>query len=1099
MGNQPSDRKNVRGDAGITARGDVDIDNTGQLAIGKYINQFKIENPTSEALIELIKYQDQRRQFNKEILNSYTSSALPDYPPRLRAFVTENRVDELTQALIYLQDHRILLVSGVGGVGKTTLARALVETRSANVPLPFWFDFSKNMDAKLRDVLEKLPSYMNTPDIAKSKIESREVGQEDINRLTGELHKREPVWLVFDNLEIILDGRHFHNQSIDSLFTALRDSTHQAKIIVTSRILPILGDGESLIDVIAEEKQELKGLKTNFAVDYLTKNGLNRVEREKLEELAKGVDGHPLALRLLIELVKEFGVGDTLKDLSMYQKRKEDTIKKARRLFDKLAGDEKELLERISVYRQPELMDAIKKMFTDKTPVDAMKKLIDKSLLETDHKGIYWLHPLVREFSYDDLEDKREAHKVAVPYYLSLPVPEERSEKANVQSLIEACYHACMAGDYDMAARIIYDKKLYEVLDRWGNYTTLIELYEMLLPEEFDDEPKLTSIQTHGTILGHLGLAYYYLGQVERAIGYYERALSIAREIGNRRDEGIWLGNLGLAYDSLGQVEHAIEYHEQALTIAQELKNRDTESTVLGNLGNAYYSLGQMEHAIEYHEQALTIARELKDRRGESAVLGNLGNAYRSLGKVEHAIEYYDQALTIAQEIGYRNAEGSVLGNFGLAYSTLGEVKRAIGYYERALTIAREIGNRHSEGIWLGSLGNAYRSLGEVEYAIEYHEQALTIARDIRDRKNEGNQIGSLGIAYADLGQVERAIKYYEQALTIAQEIGNRQDEGIWLGNLGNAYYSLGQMMRVIEYHKQALTIAREIGNRQDENTRLGGLGNVYFLLGQMERAIRYYEQALTISKEIGDRHAEGSWLGGIGLAYFLLEKVELAIGCCEQALTIAREIGDRQNECNQLVNLEGAYSLREGEHAIGYCEQALTIAREIGDRRGEGSAFGNLGLAHSNLGEVKRAIGYYEQALTIAQEIGDRRGEGNSLGNLGIAYSNLSEAGRAIGYFEQALRVAQDIGDKVGEGTWLNNLGMAFKNLKKYDLALACYLLARKIRIEIRDPRIRKTENNINKLKTKIGERKFQKLMDMVEPKAEEIIQECQRKLLYS
>jgi tetratricopeptide (TPR) repeat protein len=110
-----------------------------------------------------------------------------------------------------------------------------------------------------------------------------------------------------------------------------------------------------------------------------------------------------------------------------------------------------------------------------------------------------------------------------------------------------------------------------------------------------------------------------------------------------------------------------------------------------------------------------------------------------------------------------------------------------------------------------------------------------------------------------------------------------------------------------------------------------------------------------------------------------------------------------------------------------------------------------------------------------------------------------LSEAGRAIGYFEQALRVAQDIGDKVGEGTWLNNLGMAFKNLKKYDLALACYLLARKIRIEIRDPRIRKTENNINKLKTKIGERKFQKLMDMVEPKAEEIIQECQRKLLYS
>jgi hypothetical protein len=46
------------------------------------------------------------------------------------------------------------------------------------------------------------------------------------------------------------------------------------------------------------------------------------VECEKLEELASGVDGHPLALRLLVEVVKDFGVSDTLKDLSMYKKAK---------------------------------------------------------------------------------------------------------------------------------------------------------------------------------------------------------------------------------------------------------------------------------------------------------------------------------------------------------------------------------------------------------------------------------------------------------------------------------------------------------------------------------------------------------------------------------------------------------------------------------------------------------------------------------------------------------------------------------------------------------------------------------------------------------
>ena len=82
-----------------------------------------------------------------------------------------------------------------------------------------------------------------------------------------------------------------------------------------------------------------------------------------------------------------------------------------------------------------------------------------------------------------------------------------------------------------------------------------------------------------------LGLAYATLGQVEKAIGFYEQALGIDREIGDRRGEGNALGNLGLAYAALGQVEKAIGFYEQHLAIVREIGDRRGEGTALGNLG----------------------------------------------------------------------------------------------------------------------------------------------------------------------------------------------------------------------------------------------------------------------------------------------------------------------------------------------------------------------------------------------------------------------------------------------------------------------------------------------------------------------------------
>ena len=61
----------------------------------------------------------------------------------------------------------------------------------------------------------------------------------------------------------------------------------------------------------------------------------------------------------------------------------------------------------------------------------------------------------------------------------------------------------------------------------------------------------------------------YKLRDFNKTIEYYERHLEIAKEVGDKDEEGRAYGNLGIAYHDLGDFQKAIQYHERHLEIAK--------------------------------------------------------------------------------------------------------------------------------------------------------------------------------------------------------------------------------------------------------------------------------------------------------------------------------------------------------------------------------------------------------------------------------------------------------------------------------------------------------------------------------------------------
>ena len=299
-----------------------------------------------------------------------------------------------------------------------------------------------------------------------------------------------------------------------------------------------------------------------------------------------------------------------------------------------------------------------------------------------------------------------------------------------------------------------------------------------------------------------------------QSLARLQTQLNAYRKAGNRWDEARMLTAIGQERLKLGQALIAKQNFEAALAIAREVEDRRGQGMNLELLGSAFYVLGQIHSAKIFYQQALIIAREIDHKNDEGSCLGNLANAWAALGESQFAIDSYEQALAIAHKTNDKNVEGQILGNLGYFWAELGENRRALAFYEQALSIAREVGNKHAEGGHLGNLGCAWFNLGEFGRAIEFHEQSLAIACAIGNKSSKAFNAGGLSIVWASLGERNRAIEFCEQAVSIFRDIGDKRGESSSLFNLALTLRERGtgaEQQQAVKLMKEALAIFEAI------------------------------------------------------------------------------------------------------------------------------------------------------------------------------------------------------------------------------------------------------------------------------------------------
>jgi tetratricopeptide (TPR) repeat protein len=689
-----------------------------------------------------------------------TQRTIVDFPPLTNPKIIQQREEAVKDIYARLSQPSItaLVLTGIGGLGKSTLAALLYhyaeEQRLRGNGLftseTLWLTLGSAVT--LVDLAVSFFAALDKPFPDFSNLAPSHQALALFNALKT-LEK--PRIIILDQFENLLDwqtGRALPNRpGIGELLDLLNSQPSSCRLLLTSRPWP---QGTHEFPPIYMQEYAVQGLSTAEGLTLLRKQGIELTQGTdgELRQAVVLCEGHALSLTLLASLLRRnrsLSLSLLFKD-SLYTSLWSGDI--ARGLLDyiythQLSEPQRKLLQVFSIYREPVPLEAAQALIAEIPKAHillALNVLLTQHLLNAvgEGEGRYQLHAIVGGYVQNHFVESNEqanlqalqtTHGKAAQYYLQkaaklCPPLGKRRGISDVHPLIEAVWHLCQAEQWQGAYELMEQEEIFTDLHRWGNDTVLLELYQMLL---LLDQWYPEHLQA-ANIYRYMGEICRSLGQLESGLRYSEMALSLYKDLKDRRGEGMVLNSLGRIYNAMEQKDLARECYVQALSIYKEIEDHRDEETVLNNLGRVYSDLGMLRQAQGCYEEALSKSREVGNCNEEGRALRGLGMVYVALRMDREAQKCYEEALGILRNVRDRAEEGKVLNNLGLLYGASGKIEEALKFLKQALHIHREVGSRDWEGRILNNLGVFYFKMNNYELALSCLLLAKEIYREVQ-------------------------------------------------------------------------------------------------------------------------------------------------------------------------------------------------------------------------------------------------------------------------------------------------------------------------------------------------------------------------------
>jgi predicted ATPase/tetratricopeptide (TPR) repeat protein len=778
----------------------------------------------------------------------------------------EEEINKLTSTLLN-PDYPLISVTGIGGMGKTSLALAVGRQLLAAEQHPFqdgiWFvsleEIENDSPEKVRDKVAALVGQ--TMDLYFH-------GESDLwSQLLGQLAPKK-LLLILDNIEQFLTAA-------SDLIVDLLEAGEDIHLLTTSRTaLPLAASVALPLTGLATPTQVSDDALQNESVRLFAERAARtpapfHLEKHLAEVVAicQFVEGMPLAIELAAASLGRLMVDEIMpaltNNLHLLDTTRRDLPSRQRTLqavFDTtwqlLDPREQSLLAQISIFQGGFTRQAAEAVLNDTG--SGLYNLQHHALLSQDETGRFKMHPLIRQFAVEQrsglpnaaslLRDTYNRHS---RYYLQMigqqasilqrGVPRQllatlQIEQHNVRGAWQQAVDQASWADIEQSL-----EGVQHFYYRCGLFRDGIELITLAL-----DTADATQLPPQ--LMPNLQQAKAALLQ---PISQFEETLAAIKDVLSQETVSkqtqiraylVW----GLVLDSKGDYQGSLAQYQTAVELLQGTDDWPLWARSKQGIGWALIQMGQTEAASEPLQQALEYSQRADDKYGQMMTLTFLGVQARRHNKLAISERYYEQALDIARSLGDRLVEGKLLANLGIAASMRFALSQAQRYLEQALIIFEQLNVPRNRAITEGDLGVICAKMGNYERAQHLLQQALALAREIEDRYGEAWGLNWLSGVVLTRGNADTALQLARTALSVADAIGIKSLQAGGLARMGDALLARGKLAKASDCYHQAHTICEQINQAAEAALMLAGLADIALRQQQPEHALTHVETILT-------------------------------------------------------------------------------------------------------------------------------------------------------------------------------------------------------------------------------------------------------------